>query len=473
MNSLADRKCSACLTAKRPLSQAEFEPFLEQISGWTIIDNHRLFKSIKTRSFAKSMELANAIGTLADAENHHPDLLVRWGELKIEVWTHKVNGLTEADFVLAAKIDQLTEKPMLTDHGELYQSRKAIEELQPFPEALTDRYSAIRLDFNENTLGLRHLQLDGFSSHHTTAYPQYGELVERLAALYQVQCGQIMLSCGSDEALPSICTTLIEPGKDCAVIAAPTFSVIKQGLILAGARLIEVPVKNCFSFDEDALEAAIASHHPKLVILANPDNPTGALLTNGKIEHWTAKFPRTLFLIDEAYFEYTNQTALPLLPQRKNLMITRTFSKAWGLAGMRVGVTISNTNLIQLLKRPRLPFCISSLAAEVVARACSFEAEVRKQAEDTMERKKHFITSLRERGFGLIEGNANFYLLRAGSSADQLCEHLKRQHILVRNLSRGVPAGTPLHGFLRIAVGTNDENSALLAGLDSFSEVLC
>lgn len=104
---LAEKKCEACISATRSLSRAEFEGLLNELQSWTVVDDHHLLKSYKTRNFQEALDLANQVGGIAEEEGHHPDLLVRWGELKIEMWTHKVDGLTEADFVLAAKIDRL------------------------------------------------------------------------------------------------------------------------------------------------------------------------------------------------------------------------------------------------------------------------------------------------------------------------------------------------------------------------------
>lgn len=105
---LWQRSCDACRTATEALTSSQYEELLAQVVKWTVIDHHHLSKSIKTKNFKVALDLANKVGELAEAEGHHPDLLVRWGELKIDLWTHKVNGLTEADFVLASKIDQLT-----------------------------------------------------------------------------------------------------------------------------------------------------------------------------------------------------------------------------------------------------------------------------------------------------------------------------------------------------------------------------
>ncbi len=349
-------------------------------------------------------------------------------------------------------------------------TRKTILLIDPFPEALTDRYSSIRLDFNENTDSLKEMSLDNLDMVQLSAYPQYGKLMNRLSALYGVDSTQLMLSTGSDEALPSIANTLIEPGIDCAIIAKPTFSVIRQGLVLAEARLVEVPVLPDMTFNEAAFNAALEEHKPKLVMVATPDNPTGSVIPVDRIARWTQRYPETVFLIDEAYYEYARQTTMKLLETRTNLLITRTFSKAWGLAGLRVGVTIGNTALISALKRSRLPFPISSVAAEFVCRACEFQEQVEQMAQNTMMRKKLIVNELKVRGYQLVEGGANFYLLKVGHRAEALFTHLREQNILVRNLSRGSEAPqNPLWGCLRIAVGTDAENESLLSAIETFS----
>ncbi|MBX9686607.1 MAG: 4a-hydroxytetrahydrobiopterin dehydratase [Candidatus Obscuribacterales bacterium] len=102
---LAEKKCEACISATRALKRSEFEALFSELKNWNIENDHHLSKSFKTANFKEALELANQIGALAEQEGHHPDLHLAWGLLKIEMWTHKVDGLTEADFVLAAKID--------------------------------------------------------------------------------------------------------------------------------------------------------------------------------------------------------------------------------------------------------------------------------------------------------------------------------------------------------------------------------
>lgn len=105
--SLADKQCEPCHGGIPALSSAQIQPFLKELKDWNVTDDQRLHKSIKTKNFQQALDLANRIGAVAEEQGHHPDLLVRWGELRIELWTHAVGGLTEADFILAAKIDRL------------------------------------------------------------------------------------------------------------------------------------------------------------------------------------------------------------------------------------------------------------------------------------------------------------------------------------------------------------------------------
>lgn len=105
--SLSEKSCEPCRGGVPPLTRAQFEPLLKQLDGWEVRDESRLYKKYKFDDFKSSLDLANKIGEIAESENHHPDLLVRWGELGIELWTHAINGLTESDFILAAKIDKV------------------------------------------------------------------------------------------------------------------------------------------------------------------------------------------------------------------------------------------------------------------------------------------------------------------------------------------------------------------------------
>lgn len=105
--SLAEKKCQPCHGGTTVLSRAQLEPLLAELNSWTVAEDKKLRKQISTKTFAESLRLANLIGAEAEAQQHHPDLLVRWGELHVELWTHAIDGLSEADFILAARIDKI------------------------------------------------------------------------------------------------------------------------------------------------------------------------------------------------------------------------------------------------------------------------------------------------------------------------------------------------------------------------------
>lgn len=109
MAGLADRKCVPCMGGHPPLTAQEIKPLLAQIEGWQVEDNKKLVKPYKFKNFAQAVDFVNALTPVAEAENHHPDLYVKWGEVRVYLWTHKIDGLTESDFVMAAKIDRAHE----------------------------------------------------------------------------------------------------------------------------------------------------------------------------------------------------------------------------------------------------------------------------------------------------------------------------------------------------------------------------
>lgn len=105
MSGLADRQCVPCKGGVPPLTQAEIEPLLAQVDDWSVIEAHHLEKQYKLKNFAEALDLVNRIGAIAEEQNHHPDILLAWGRVKVTIWTHKIDGLTESDFIFAAKCD--------------------------------------------------------------------------------------------------------------------------------------------------------------------------------------------------------------------------------------------------------------------------------------------------------------------------------------------------------------------------------
>jgi histidinol-phosphate aminotransferase len=343
----------------------------------------------------------------------------------------------------------------------MIQPRKTVQGLKAYIPPLEGRREFIRLDFNENTAGFP--EVYGDISPDLMLYPEYTRFLNAYSELLGVPKERILLTNGSDEGLFTISFTFIEPGEDTALTAKPTFALIPYYLKLVQSRLIEIPCTPDFQYDTEKIEAALQTGI-KLAMFASPDNPTGATLYVETIRQWCAAYPQTLFLIDEAYAEYTTESALPLTFEFDNLLVTRTFSKAWGMAGLRLGAVIGNPKLIDALTRVRSPYSVNSLAVSTALRLLEQQETILKNARDTIARKACVLQELEQRGYSVVPGQANFFLLKVGIQAKELSAFCRARGILVRDQSNR----PELSGMVRVSVGTQEEMERFLAALDEF-----
>jgi histidinol-phosphate aminotransferase len=352
----------------------------------------------------------------------------------------------------------------------LPQPRQAVANLSSYRPPLEGRRDKVRLDFNENTVGFGAL-LPGYPSANDTlltTYPEYETLHQAVASMVGVNPQSLLLTNGSDEALNIIPNTFIEPKVDRALCCAPTFAMIPHSLHLAEAHLTTIPLTTGLAYDTAAIEAALTAQPHKLVMIASPDNPTGALLPIQTILAWCTQFPATLFVMDEAYHEYlppgAASSALPHVANTPNLLVTRTFSKAWGLAGLRLGYIVAHPQLVEYLKRVQSPYSINTLAVDTALKLIPAKARVLKEAQATIERRDRFVQALESRGFEVHVGGGNFFLLRLGLAARQFVQYAAERGVLVRNQSHQ----PLLDGWVRVSTGTEGENQTLLQAVDGF-----
>ena len=347
--------------------------------------------------------------------------------------------------------------------------RQAVRDVSEYTVPPEGRRDAVRLDFNENTAGFPDvIALADLPAALLTSYPEYADLLAALAANLGLPQDHLLLCNGSDDALSVLAATFIEPS-DAALCSRPTYALIPYFLRLYGARLIEVPARTDLSFDLPALEAALAGGSMKVAAFASPDNPSGAVLDPAFVLAQCERHPGTLFVLDEAYDEYGQAPSLlPEVARRPNLLVLRTFSKAWGLAGLRLGYIAGPPELLRWLRRVRLPFTVNALAVEVALRLLPEGERVRRDARAAMARKAGLIAALRDRGYAVHDGAANFFLLQAGARAPALCAHCRARGVLVRDRSQ-LPETA---GMIRVTVGTDEENAALLQAVDAFTESL-
>ncbi|MEB3246116.1 MAG: aminotransferase class I/II-fold pyridoxal phosphate-dependent enzyme [Vampirovibrionales bacterium] len=369
----------------------------------------------------------------------------------------------------------------------LIQPRQAVLALSAYKPPLEGRTGKIRLDFNENTAGLAELMPEALRplGEAFGIYPEYEALTQQMAAQYALPGAEwLLLTNGSDEGLSVLASTFIEPKQDVALICQPTFPMIPHSLKLAEAKLLEIPLTPEFQFDLSAIEQALSSQPVKLVMLASPDNPTGAELAPETLVRWLKQFPQTLFIMDEAYAGFSrekdsyregargrerptaNEQTLSLLTQSQNLIISRSFSKVWALAGLRLGILMGQPYLMNYLSRVRSPYSVNVAAVAVAQTMLTHTNAVSQSARGIMARKPAFIQAIQARGWRTSSGGGNFFLLAAGRQLPQLLAACKQAGVLIRSQDEK----PMLKGWARVTVGTDAENQAFLAVLDSLRQ---
>lgn len=288
----------------------------------------------------------------------------------------------------------------------------------------------------------------------------------RLRAVLARQLGvagaELVFGNGSDELIAMLCSAFAAPRgarPAAALYPVPSFVYYRISAVMRGLEVIEVPLTDAFKLDEPAVIRAIEDHHPGVVFLALPNNPTGTLWRIGFAAELAARFRDVAIVSDEAYLAYSGATSLPVLAAHPNLVVMRTLSKL-GMAGLRVGFTISSPAIAALLEKLRPPYNVSALDQRAAEFLLEHAAEwCAARAADVVAERTRLAAALAARGFEVFASEANLLLVRtAGATA--LWQRLADAGITVRLFDAG-----RLAGCLRITVGTPDETAALLAAL--------
>ena len=353
--------------------------------------------------------------------------------------------------------------------------RRIVQQLKPYHKPIEGRSAYARLDFNENTTGFPAVYPDGVAAFAISAYPEYELFINRLADFYEVDANSILLTNGSDEGISVAAQTFVETHGDYAVVSDPCFSMIPQLLTLAGASLREVKVLPDLSFDLAGIEAAL-EQGAKMAMFATPENPTGAILDRETVKKWCAKYPDTLFVIDEAYGEFANSSMLANITQFENLLVLKTFSKAWGMAGLRLGMAFGAPALIEYMQRVKLPYSVNAMAIQTADKLLNRADEVKETAQKAVADINKLADELIDEGFRVNKGFSNSFLLGAGINAERLSEHCRSRGVLIRNRSNSVFADDlrghkpAMWGRLRVSAGTENEHIKFLTALESFNK---
>ncbi len=327
--------------------------------------------------------------------------------------------------------------------------------------------NSIKLASNENPLGPSPLAVKAMEAALTNLHrypdePGYA-LLNRIADHTAVKPGQVIIGNGSDDILGVLSLALLQPGDE-VMVPAVTFLMYSIVTQTAGAKLVKVPL-NGMEIDLDAMLAKVTSR-TRMIFICNPNNPTGAIVTQEALRRFLDALPDDLVVVlDEAYIQYVRDSrcaqGLDFIESGTPVVVLRTFSKAYGLAGLRVGFGVMPLELAGLLNKVRMPFNVNALAQAAAVAALDDTAFLRRSVELVHQSLDMLYGALDKRGIRYFHTQSNFFLIDVARDANQVFERMLRQGVIVRSM-RGY--GFP--EYIRINIGLPEENQRFLDALD-------
>jgi histidinol-phosphate aminotransferase len=343
------------------------------------------------------------------------------------------------------------------------QPREAVLNMAPYSPPTGGRAGKLRLDFNENTVGASPKVIEYLREHLTEAglsvYPEYSEVKSALAQFFGVDPEDFILTNGTDEAIQVLVNTYVDDNDEVLVLQ-PSYAMYRFYAELAGANVRAIPYRaEKLAFP---LEELLESIRPatRAVLIANPNNPTGTGTSRAGIERILEKATGAAVLIDEAYYEFCGITALPLLNDYPNLFVSRTFSKVFGMAAMRLGCMFSQSGNVEFLHKAQSPYSVNSVAVLAARAAIQDREYIEKYVTEILAARELMYVGLEKLGIPYYDSRANFVLFEAGARAVPLRDELRRRGVLVRDRSYEIP------GCVRVTVGTRDQVRRFLAELE-------
>ena len=325
----------------------------------------------------------------------------------------------------------------------------------------------LKLDWNESTIPpsphVREALLSFILNEDLRHYPDVNahELKSKLSQYVEIEENHIEVYNGSDDAFNNVFHCLINP-QDTVVIYEPTYTQVKVFIQSRTDNLKSIPIvdplgDHKYSFEE--IEKA------SVVYLANPNNPTGYLIKNNEIEALLKTHKETTFIVDEAYYEFCQHTAAHLVRQYKNLIVTRTFSKAFGLAGSRIGYVVAHPEVLSILNKVRNGKSVNVMGQVAASAALDDTPYMEKYVSEVNKSKSYFINEATRLGLECYTGFANFVIIRE-PNCNNLIEHLRNCKILIRDRSYL----KNLEDCVRITIGTHEQTCNLIDALEAYCE---
>ncbi len=336
--------------------------------------------------------------------------------------------------------------------------RKNIRNLKPYSSARSEfvGMAEVFLDANENAFGS-----PAGNGYNRYPDPLQTEIKQRVAAIKGVEASQIFVGNGSDEAIDLLFRIFCEPGHDETIICPPTYGMYRVSADVNDVNVREIPLTTEFQLDVPAILSGI-SEWTKLIFICSPNNPTGNLMQRKSVIQ-IAKNVNGIVVVDEAYIDFASEPSLTKeLGNLPNLVILQTFSKAWGMAGLRVGLAFASPEIIDLMNCVKPPYNVSGIAQTAVLSALDDEEKVKDWIDSALRQRAKLVDSLDRYAFveTIFPSDANFILVKV-ADAIEVYSCLLEEKIVVRNRNNVELCA----GCVRITVGTAEENDKLLDAL--------
>ena len=342
--------------------------------------------------------------------------------------------------------------------------RPAVERMRPYHPPLEGRIAKLRLDFNENPIGCSpgvRRALAKLSAASISAYPEQETLRRKAASYFDVRSEELLLTNGTDEALSLVVNTFVEP-KDDVLLVEPTYAMYRFYSELAGARIVAPRYDDAMCFPWNNVLRALRAG-PRVFFLPNPNSPTGNLLSLKQLQRILKAARRTMVVIDEAYFEFSGVTVIPWIRRHKNLIVTRTFSKAAGLAGLRLGCIFVHRELAAVMRKAQSPYPVSTAALAAGEAAMRDRGFISRTVREVRRGRQELERGLARLGVRCFPSGGNFMLVHFGERTKKIVGALTRKGTLVRDRSSDFGGD----GYVRITLGTLDQTRRLLHELES------
>jgi histidinol-phosphate aminotransferase len=346
----------------------------------------------------------------------------------------------------------------------MLKARPCILEISEYQSPLTDNAAALRLDLNENTTGCSPRVVEkirGIHAQKMALYTPRDEAEKTMAAFLGLQPSQVLLTNGADEGIDLICRTYLAP-QDEMIIATPAFNMYEIFCQSAGSRLVSVAAGPDYSFPLQKVLQAITPR-TRVIVITNPNNPTGVLTPRNAILEVLRSAPAAAVLVDEAYFDFCGETVMDRIGHEPNLFVARTFSKAYGLAGLRLGVIAGPDEQMAVLRRVVSPFNVNVLAIECMAEALADGEWRQAYVAQVCATREWLQRKLQDMGLKSWPSKANFVLVNFGDARPAVLQAMRQRGIALRNRP-------DCDGCVRITIGTQAEMEQVVASLKEVLE---